>query len=145
MANFVATILMRDSFNRITRKKVETETDVLATAQTAVSGLLTDLNACIDLEVMGVSYVLKDATQVFAGEALSNSDVGATFRGRVASGEVATLKVPGFKLSLVGADGHIDVTDVTVAALLDNWEGAGEFTLSDGESIAEWLGGTLDK
>jgi hypothetical protein len=145
MANFVATVLLKDSFNRYTRKKVETETDVLATAQTAVSGFLTDLAAVIDLECVGVSYVLKDPTQVFAGAASSNVDVGATFRGRVASGEVVTLKVPGITLSFVGADGVIDVTDVSIAALLDNFEGAGEFTLSDGESISEWLSGSLDK
>lgn len=145
MANFVATILLRDTFNRYTRKAVETETDVLATAQAAVAGLLTDLAAITDLECVGVSYSLKDATQVFAGAVSSNVDVGATFRGRVASGEVAVIKVPGITISYVGPNGVIDVTDVDVAAFLDNFEGAGEFTLSDGETVAEWLDGTLDK
>lgn len=145
MANFVATIILRDSFNRYTRKIVETETDVLATAQTAVSGYLTDLNAICDLACEGVSYSLKDATQVFAGEASSNVDVGATIRGRVTSGEIATLKIPGFMLSKVGVNGYIDLTDVDVAAFLDNYEGAGEFTLSDGEVVTEWIDGTLDR
>ena len=145
MAYFEATILMRDAFQRKTRKTLETKTDVLATAQAAVTAFLTNLNPCCDLEVEAVSYSLKDATQVLAGEAGSNVDVGATFRGRVASGEIATLKIPGFPIAKVGANGYIDLADVDVAALLDNWEGAGQFTLSDGESIASWIDGSLDK
>jgi hypothetical protein len=141
----VATILMRDAYSRYTRKSLETETDVLATAQLAVDGFLTDLNPCTDLTVEKVSYSFVDGTQTLAGEAASNVDVGATFRGRVASGEIAVVKIPGFPLSKVGANGYIDLTDIDVAALLDNWEGAGEFTLSDGETIAEWIDGVLDK
>lgn len=142
---FVATLIMRDSFSRYTRKQLECETDVLATAQTAVNGFLSDLNPCTDLTVEKVSYSLVDATQTIAGEASSNVDVGATFRGRVASGEIAVVKIPGFPLAKVGANGYIDLSDADVAALLDNWEAAGEFTLSDGETIAEWIDGTLDK
>lgn len=141
----VATILMRDAYQRPTRKTLETKTDVLATAQAAVTAFLSDLNPCTDLTVEAVSYSFKDASQVLAGEVQSNVDVGATFRGRVASGEIAVVKVPGFPLGKVGANGYIDITDVDVAALLDNWEGAGSFTLSDGESIATWIDGVLDK
>lgn len=141
----VASIRMRDSFSRYTSKQLETETDVLATAQTAVDSFLTNLNPCTDLTVESVSYSFKDATQTLAGEASSNVDVGATFRGRVTSGEIAVVKIPGFPLSKVGANGFIDLSDVDVAALLDNWEAAGAFTLSDGEVIAEWIDGSLDK
>jgi hypothetical protein len=143
--SILCTLLLKDSMNRYTRMKVEYDGDVLADANTAVDGLLTDLNACIDIECVGVSYSQKDATQVFSGEAASNIDVGATIRGRVASGKVATLKIPGFKQTLVSADDVIDVADVTVAALLDNWEAAGDFLLSDGESVAAWLSGKMDK
>jgi hypothetical protein len=141
----VATVIMRDAYQRQTRKVLETETDVLATAQTAVDGFLTDLNPCTDLTVEYVTYHFKDATQTVAGEALSNVDVGATFRGRVTSGEIAVVKIPGFPLAKVGANGYIDLTDIDVAALLDNWEGPGEFTLSDGEVITAWIDGVLDK
>lgn len=142
---FVAKLRMRDAFSRYTSKELETETDVLADAQTAVTAFLTDLNPCTDLTVESVSYSLKDATQTIAGEAGSNVDVGATFRGRVASGEIAVVKIPGFPLAKVGANGYIDLSDLDVAALLDNWEAAGAFTLSDGETIAEWVDGQLDK
>lgn len=141
----VAQLRMRDAFSRYTSKQLETETDVLATAQSAVSSFLAELNPCTDLTVEYVTYSFKDATQTIAGEASSNVDVGATFRGRVTSGEIAVVKIPGFPLSKVGANGYIDLTDSDVAALLDNWEGAGAFTLSDGEVIAEWIDGQLDK
>lgn len=141
----VATLVMRDSYERQTRKRLETETDVLATAQAAVTGFLSDLNPCTDLTVEHVVYTFKDVTQTIAGEAASNVDQGATFRGRVASGEIATVKIPGFPLAKVGANGYIDLSDVDVAALLDNWEAAGAFTLSDGETIAEWIDGSLDR
>jgi hypothetical protein len=141
----VATLVMRDSFERHTRKRLETETDVLATAQAAVGGLLTDLGPCTDLTVEHVVFSFKDTGLTLAGEASSNVDQGATFRGRVGTGELASLKIPGFPLSKVGANGFIDLDDEDVAALLDNWEGAGAFTLSDGESISEWIEGELDK
>jgi hypothetical protein len=141
----VAQLRMRDAFSRYTSKTLETETDVLATAQAAVTAFLADLNPCTDLTVEYVTYSYKDATQSVAGEAGSNVDVGATFRGRVTSGEIAVVKIPGFPLSKVGANGYIDLSDVDVAALLDNWEAAGAFTLSDGEVIAEWIDGQLDK
>ena len=141
----VAQLRMRDAFSRYTSKTLETETDVLATAQAAVTAFLADLNPCTDLTVEYVTYSYKDATQSVAGEAGSNVDVGATFRGRVTSGEIAVVKIPGFPLSKVGANGYIDLSDADVAALLDNWEAAGAFTLSDGEVIAEWIDGQLDK
>jgi hypothetical protein len=141
----VAQLRMRDAFSRYTSKTLETETDVLATAQAAVTAFLADLNPCTDLTVEYVTYSYKDATQSVAGEAGSNVDVGATFRGRVTSGEIAVVKIPGFPLAKVGANGYIDLSDADVAALLDNWEAAGAFTLSDGEVIAEWIDGQLDK
>lgn len=140
-----ATLIMRDSFERHTRKSIETETNVLATAQSAVDALLVLLNPVTDLAVEHVVYSFKDANQSIAGAATSNVDQGASFRGRVVTGEIATLKVPGFPLSKVGPNGFIDLTDVDVDAFLDQWLAAGPFTLSDGEVIDEWIDGELDK
>lgn len=141
----VASVSMSDSFQRRTTKRLETETEVLATAQSAVSQFLSELNPCTDLAVDYVTYSFKDATQTIAGAASSNVDVGATFRGRVTSGEIAVVKIPGFPLAKVGANGYIDLADADVATLLGEWEAAGAFTLSDGEVIVEWIDGQLDK
>lgn len=141
----LATVSLIDSYGRPTTKRLETETDVVATAQTAVALLLTDLDAVTDLQGIGVSYSLKDPSQVFAGVALSNVDVGATFRLRLASGSIAAYKVPGFPASLVGPNGAIDVTDLAVTNYFDNFLAAGDFTVSDGEAITDILTGQLDK
>lgn len=141
----LATVNLVDSYGRPTTKRLETETDVLATAQAAVSALLTDLAAVTDLQCLSVGYSFKDGTQIFAGVAGSNVDVGATFRLRLVSGNVAAYKVPGFPASLVEANGSIDPADVAVAAYFDNFLAAGDFTVSDGESITEVLSGELDR
>lgn len=140
-----ATVVLKDSNNYYRRMRVETETEVLATAQSAVDGLLTELDPCTDLSVEHVSYSFKDATQTFAGAAGSNVDLGATFRGRGSDGDIKVLKIPGFPQSKVGANGSIDLTDGDVAALLALWEAAGPFTLSDGETVDEWISGSRDK
>lgn len=145
MPNFVATITMRDDYNRLTRKKLECTTDVLADAETEVGAYLTSLAGVTDLGVDLVTYSSKDTGDAFALTAGANVDTGATMRGRVASGEIVTVKIPGFKASLVGANGQIDPEDVTVAAFLAHYEAAGNFTLSDGEKVTEWVGGELDR
>jgi len=142
---FVATVEMIDSYGRRTTKRLETETDVLADAQTAVTALLVDLDAVTDLQGLSVSYSLRDGSQTFAGVAGSNVDVGATFRVRLEDGGIAAYKIPGFPVSLVGAQGEIDVTQLEVVDYFANFLAAGDFTISDGENISEVLSGSLDK
>jgi hypothetical protein len=141
----VATVTLRDSFNRQTRKKLETETDVLATAQSAVGALITTLLAVSDLGVDLVTYSFKDTGDAAVPTAGSNVDTGATIQGRVASGELVAVKIPGIKATMVGANGSVDVTGTEVAAYLDNFETAGAFTVSDGETVTEWVRGELDR
>lgn len=142
---FIATIEFLDSFGRRTTKRLETETDVLLTATAAVTTLLTQLDVLTDLQCVGVSYSLKDATQVFAGQPLSNIDRGATFRLRLNDGRMAPYKIPGFPLSKVIANGHIDPSDVDVQSYFANFADAGAFTLSDGETMVEVVSGELDR
>lgn len=141
----LATVNLVDSYGRPTTKRLETETDVLATAQTAVTALLITLNAVTDLQCLSVSYSLKDGTQVFAGAAGSNVDVGATFRLRLADGEIAAYKVPGFPASLVLANGSIDPAGAEVVAYFGNFLAAGDFTVSDGDVVTDILTGELDR
>jgi len=145
MANFSATVTLTDSLNRTVTKRYETETDVLATAQTAVGLLITSLEAVTDLGVVIVTYSNADDTEASAAAANSNVDTGATFRCRLDDGKIAAHKIPGFPLAKVATGGGIDVTDVDVAAYFDHFKAAGAFTLSDGQVITAVLTGTLDK
>lgn len=141
---FVATITMVDSLNTQITKRLETKTDVLATAQAAVAALVTDLAAVTDLGVVSVVYSLKDATLASAAGANSSVDSGATFRLRLADGSVAAHKVPGFPISKVGGNRAIDPADADVVAYFDNFLAGGSFTLSDGEVITSILSGSYD-
>lgn len=142
---FSAVVTLQDDFNRTVTKRYETETEVLATAQTDVAGLITDLEAVTDLGVVKVTYTLGDTTEASSPAANANVDTGATFRCRLASGKIAALKIPGFPLSKVDSGGNIDVTDTDVVNYFANFEAAGAFTVSDGEAITEVLTGMLDK
>jgi hypothetical protein len=139
---------MIDSFGRTTKKLVELETQVdLAAYQAAAVAYLAALQAVTDLGVVRADLIIDAISAGFAVTAGANVDVGATFSGLITdgNGKKASLKLPGIKLSLVDADGSVDVEDVTVAAWLAQYLAAGAFMLSDGETIASWLAGILDK
>lgn len=141
---FLATVTLVDSLNTEVTKRYETETDVLATAQTAVAALITDLEAVTDLGVVSVTYSEKDVSEASAAAANSSVDAGATFRLRLTAGGVASHKIPGFPISKVGGNRAIDPTDADVVAYFGNFLAAGAFTLSDGETITSVLSGTFD-
>jgi hypothetical protein len=78
----------------------------------------------------------------------ANVDVGATFVGYGVgenAGRKIVTKVPGIKAAYVDAQGGIDVTQADVAAYLDEFIETGDWFLSDGEEVSEWIAGTLDK
>lgn len=141
---FIAQLVLQDSRKRRTTKRIETTTDVLATAITDVASLATELAVLTDLELIAVNFTNKDTSSNFAGVADSNVDVGATFQVRLADGRAASHKLPGFPMSKVNDDGGINVTDADVAAYFDLFKAAGPFTLSDGQKITEVLKGSLD-
>jgi len=137
-----------DSFNRTTKKLIEVETQAdLATYLGLAQGIVDDLEDVTDLGVSRVDLILDAAGTGFAATAGSNIDTGGTIQGYVASGngKKASTKIPGVKLSLVDADGDLDLADAALAAWLDNFETAGACRLSDGETIDAWIGGHLDK
>lgn len=150
MSGYLSVTLM-DAYGRETSKRFEFQDKVLlADYVLNANGLLTDLAAVTDLEIIRASMVLTDGLSIpESGVEGSNIDVGATFSGFVEGGDgkKATLKVPGIKPAFVGPLGIIDVEDVTVAAFLEHWlEGDNDdFYLSDGETISDWIVGTLDK
>jgi hypothetical protein len=140
-----------DGFGRTTSKRVElTDQLLLADYVLNAEDFMTALLAVTDLDIVAAHIQTDDnltiPTQDPAG---SNVDVGATFSGWIggAVGKKATHKVPGFKVSKVGPQGVIDLTDVDVAAYLDFMGDPpdNKVRISDGEYIETWIKGTLDK
>lgn len=142
---FLATIQLTDSLNRIVTKEVECEATVLATAQTDIAALITDLEAVTDLGVVRVTYTEKDDSEASAAAAGSSVDVGATFRLRLSDGEVLAYKIPGFDQSKAIAGGSIPVDDADVVAYFDNFEAAGAFTVGRARTVDAVLSGSMDK
>jgi lipoprotein signal peptidase len=141
----VATVSFVDGFGRQTTKRIETTATTIADAQSQVAAYLVDLNPLTDLQAVGATFSMKDPGQVFVGTATSNLDVGATFRVRLESGKLASHKIAGFPLSLVGSGGAINVADALVQAYFNNFKTTGELRLSDGEAITDVETGELDK
>lgn len=140
-----ATLNLRDSFGRLTRKKVETTDTVLATAITHVNAYATALDALTDLALESIEYHAVDLTGNFTGEEDSNVDTGATFKLRLTDGSFASYKIPGFVLSKVNASGSVDPADSDVAALVALFASGGSLRVSDGESVDAVIFGALDR
>lgn len=140
-----ASITMVDSYGRKTIKRIETDEPVLADAITALTAYMTDLDAVTDLQATKITYHDIETGVVFAGEADSNLDVGATFRVLLDNGKEAAHKIPGFPASLVGAGGQIDVTGAEVVAYFANFLLAGACRLSDGNYVTQILSGYFDR
>lgn len=140
-----ATLNLRDSFGRLTKKKLETVDTVLATAITHVNAYAALLATLTDLALESVEYHATDLTGAFAGEDDSNVDVGATFKLRLADGSFASYRVPGFVLSKVSGSGTVDPADSDVAALFALFATGGALRVSDGEAVDTVIFGELDR
>jgi hypothetical protein len=143
------TFQLKDSRKRIKRRTIQLDTQAtLVDYQAVTTAMVSALNAVTDLELVKVELTLPQ-TGSFAGEADSNVDVGATFTGVLyqKQGQKASLKIPGFPMSLVNADGSITVAAVDVAPFLAFFLHATPYDayVSDGETIEAWETGRLDK
>lgn len=147
MAEYLSCVFI-DSFGRHTNRRYEVETQTLkADYGTLATAFATEVDAITDLGLVSVT-LLRPLGVSFAVTAGANIDTGATFNGLVYDGEgkQASIKVPGFKLSLVDPDGSIPIDQSDVDAFLDRFlQAAGDFLLSDGEQMASWTKGSLDK
>jgi len=141
---FIATVTLEDSLHSIVSKRLEMETDVLATAQSAIAALVTDLEAITDLGVVSVTYTFKDLTEASEAAEDSSVDAGATFRLRLDNGKVAAYKVPGFPISKVSGGRVIATDDSDVVAYFENFEDAGAFKLNEGNVVTAILSGKYD-
>lgn len=151
MAGFLS-ITMVDGFGRTTSKRIEFQDHALLVDYVLeANNFMSDLAVVSDLQIVRADMVINDGlTLPETNPAGSNVDVGATFVGYVYGGEgdKAVFKIPGIDLSYVDSLGNIDVADEDIESLLARFVHGDDsvgFYLSDGEEIATWIGGTLDK
>jgi len=121
------------------------EVTTLAQMQTDAAELLTALEAVSDLGCVKASISFDVTSPEYAQVADANIDTGGTFSGWINAGmKKGSMKIPGIKYSLVGADGSIAIAGA-VATFLALFEDADVFNLSDGEQIESWIKGALDR
>jgi len=144
-------LTLRDSYGRETSKRLEFQ-DKLLLADYVLNAnqMMADLQAITDLEIVRASMVLTDGLSIPGGGTEgSNVDVGGTFSGMITAGDgkKASHKVPGIKATYVGNAGVIDPTQGDVATYLNHFVDGStdDFYVSDGETIDEWITGSLDK
>jgi len=116
---------------------------------TDLEAFIDDLEPVTDLGLVRADIVFTAKGTPFAFTAGANRDVGATFSGLVyeGNGKKASHKLPGIKMALVEVDGSVLPDNVTVAPYLAHWVESTphDLLISDGETIASWLKGSLDE
>ena len=139
-------LTLDDDHGRITHRSYGMEEETtLAAMQTDAAEFLTALAAVSDLGCVKGSISFDVTSPEYAQVADSNIDTGATFSGWIDAGmRKGTMKIPGIKYSLVGADGSVAITGAT-ATFLALFEDADVFNLAHGNQIESWIKGSLDK
>jgi hypothetical protein len=116
MANWSLSLQLVDDYGRVTRRTYQMKPILLlADIQVAAQAFVNALEDVTDLGVTRADIVIQDEVTGFDPIEDSNVDVGATFTGYITdkAGKKASLKVPGFKSSLVAGDGTVQITGDT--------------------------------
>jgi hypothetical protein len=142
---FDAIIRLIDSLDRQKQKFAKMKTDVLSSAQTAMSGLIADLSSINLLGIVNISYLFHDYSEASAPLPGASADVGASFRLRLNTGRIVVFKIPGFPSTKADANGDISIEDPDVVNFFANFEPAGAFTLNQGCTMTELLSGKMDR
>jgi len=148
MAYDLLSLTMQDSYGRQTRRIIEVAVQTTVAEMITAAGVLsTALEAVTDLQLIRADWIVRAVDAGFAAQAGSNVDVGGTVSGLLTdgNGKKGSLKIPGIKAALVNTDGTIKLEDTDMAAYLALFEAAGGSFISDGETVASWIKGTLDK
>jgi len=141
-------LTLEDSFGRLTSIRREMQAHALLVEyQVEIDNFVAAFALVSDLAVVRADFVQTGLDSTQAVTAGANVDVGATFSGWIedVDGKKASTKIPGIKLAKVNADGTIDVTETDIAAFLAMYADAGDFLISDGENVADWIKGSLDR
>lgn len=140
-------VTLVDDYGRTTKRVYGMEAQTLLTDyQTAAAAFITALTAVTDLGCVRGTLLIPVTDPVFAVTTGANVDVGGTASGWIneGTGKKASMKIPGVKAALVGADGSIAITGV-IATFLAEFEDTGDYNLSDGEQIDAWIRAALDR
>lgn len=145
MPKFLLSIQMQDAWGDKRRTTKRFTLDVLdwAAAGIRAGTFLTAWSNITGLDVL--KYTLGQETPYTdTVTAEANMDAGATISCDLGGGKRAALKIPAPEVTILNADGSVDLTDALVTALESEYL-SGDVTISDGEVVLDFLSGKLDK
>ena len=143
MAQFFVGVTYVDAYTRKGTKEFELSVADHATALTRAASLVGALAGIMDGKILKYS-VRQDVAYSDSLTAGANKDEGISISCDLGAGKTATLKIPAPDKSVINADGTLDLTDAAVTALESEYL-SGEVVISDGETVLDFLKGTLDK
>lgn len=147
MAGAILSLVLVDAYGRTTNRNLELETQLLlADYVTLANTVLPEYLALTDLGLVRADLIIKEMQTPSSAQAGANVDVGATFSGWITGeqGKKASFKMPGIKAALVDPDGSVPITG-DVATYLANYNDGAFLKISDGETVDDWIRGTLDR
>ncbi len=138
-------LTMLDAYGRKTRKTFELKSSVttLAAAQTALGNIITDIEAVSDANVS--QAVIRDI-HLYNVAGGGNIDEGIVAQFLMENGSKDVVRIPApNKAALVSGTDVLDVTFQGWADFTANLLSAGDFRISEGESVDTLLSGYLEK
>lgn len=137
-------ITMRDAYSRYTTKTFGAVGTTLAEVQADLAALAADFDA-VSLSATVKTRVSAEELISSVPQAGANNDAGATLHCRLDNGKLYPLKIPAISPSLLNSDGSVKVEETAIAALVAHFADGGEFTVSEGNTIAAVEYGELDR
>lgn len=139
-------VTLIDDGGRTTTMRIEMTGLDAASILTAAAAVVGTLDAATQLGVTKatVQFPLSGIASVAGVD--SNTDVGGKARGiSDDDGETVILRLPNPIAAAINPDYTIDLTNITLAAFIANFETGGDSMLSDGEQVTSWRYAVLDK
>ena len=132
-----------DDFQRRGTKRYELDTLDFTAALARAATLATALSNIMEGDILKYT-VGQEVPYTDTVVADANRDAGITLSCDLGAGKTAAIKVPTPTMTVVNADGTVDLTDGLITALETEFLSA-EVLVSDGEVVLDFLSGKLDK
>lgn len=143
MAIFNMALTYVDDFQRRGTKRYELDVVDFAAALTRAASLTSALADIMEGDILKYT-VGQEVPYTDTVVADANRDAGITISCDLGAGKTASIKVPTPTMTVVNADGTVDLTDGLITALETEFLST-DVLVSDGEIVLDFLSGKLDK
>ncbi|MCI0561595.1 MAG: hypothetical protein MN733_24160 [Nitrososphaera sp.] len=143
MADFKATVTLKDAYQRESTKRYQITAADVAAAAAALAAYVVDLANITEAEILKTTLTSQTVV-VDNVDAEANIDEGVTFSFLKADGEKASVKVPAPLNAILTTTGEVDVSLLLVTNWANHFIG-GPLYVSDRELATELLSGKLDR